>query len=139
MSRVASEIWIFEMIFVVFRLMKNIIFNKTESFIGRNTSDHACQIFCFKSNWETTYHWSFLPEINMVKIMNNLNACSAHSQFKITSSLIIKLLYCKLYKHDQCPFKINKFYMILKWVKQNCSNVSIRYGCHYFQQTLTGA
>jgi len=23
--------------------MKNIIFNKTESFVGRNTSDHACQ------------------------------------------------------------------------------------------------
>jgi len=31
--------------------MKNIIFNKTESFVGRNTSDHACQIFCSKSNW----------------------------------------------------------------------------------------
>jgi hypothetical protein len=24
--------------------MKNIIFNKTKSFIGRSTSDHACQI-----------------------------------------------------------------------------------------------
>jgi len=31
--------------------MKNIIFNKTERFGGRNTSDHACQIFCSKSNW----------------------------------------------------------------------------------------
>jgi len=43
----------FEVIFVGFRLMKNIIFNKTESFVGRNTSDHACQIFCSKSNCET--------------------------------------------------------------------------------------
>ena len=30
---------------------KNIIFNKTESFVWKNTSDHACQIFCSKSNW----------------------------------------------------------------------------------------
>jgi uncharacterized membrane protein YecN with MAPEG domain len=36
-----SEIWIFEVIFVVFRLMKNIILNKTESFVGRNTSDRV--------------------------------------------------------------------------------------------------
>ena len=28
--------------------MKNIILNK--SFVGKNTSDHACQIFCSKSN-----------------------------------------------------------------------------------------
>jgi len=28
-------------IFVVFKLM-NIIFNKTKSLVGRNTSDHAC-------------------------------------------------------------------------------------------------
>jgi hypothetical protein len=41
------------MIFVVFKLMKNIIFNKTEIFVGRNTSNHACQIFCSKSNCET--------------------------------------------------------------------------------------
>jgi hypothetical protein len=47
----ATEIWIFEVIFVDFRLMKNIIFNKTESFVGRNTCDHACQIFSSKSNW----------------------------------------------------------------------------------------
>ena len=33
--------------------MKNIIFNKTESFVGRNTSNHACQIFCSKGNCET--------------------------------------------------------------------------------------
>jgi endonuclease/exonuclease/phosphatase family metal-dependent hydrolase len=25
------------------------------------------------------YHWFFLLEITMVKIMNNLNVCSAHS------------------------------------------------------------
>jgi hypothetical protein len=35
--------------------MKNIIFNKTESFGGRNTSNHARQIFCSKSNCETVY------------------------------------------------------------------------------------
>jgi len=46
----------FEMIFVGFRLIKNIIFNKTKSFVGRNTSDHARQIFCTKSNYETVYH-----------------------------------------------------------------------------------
>ena len=74
-----SENWIFEMIFVDFRLMKNIIFNKTESFVWRNTSNHACQIFCSKSNCETMYHWFFLLEITMVKIMNNLNVCSAPS------------------------------------------------------------
>ena len=49
-SRILS---IFVVIFVIFRLMKNIIFNKTESFVGRNTSDHACQIFCTKSDCET--------------------------------------------------------------------------------------
>ena len=45
----------FEVIFVDFRLMKNIIFNKTERFVGRNTSNHACQNFIFysKSNCET--------------------------------------------------------------------------------------
>ena len=69
----------FPVIFVGFRLMKNIIFNKTKRFLGRNTSDHACQIFCFKSNCETMYHWFFLLEITVVKIMNNLNVCSAHS------------------------------------------------------------
>jgi hypothetical protein len=43
------------LIFVDFRLMKNIIFNKTERFVGRNTSNHACQNFIFysKSNCET--------------------------------------------------------------------------------------
>ena len=28
---------------------------------------------------ETMYHWFFLLEITVVKIMNNLNVCSAHS------------------------------------------------------------
>jgi hypothetical protein len=69
----------FRSVFVVFRLMKNIILNKIESFVGKNTSDHACQIFCSKSNCETMYHWFFLLEITVVKIMNNLNVCSAHS------------------------------------------------------------
>jgi hypothetical protein len=64
---------------ILHRLIKNIIFNKTEIFVGKNTLDHACQIFCSKSNGETMYHWFFLLEITVVKIMNNLNVCSAHS------------------------------------------------------------
>ena len=53
--------------------------NETESFVGRNTSNHACQIFFAKSNCETMYHWFFLLEVTVVKKMNNLNVCSAHS------------------------------------------------------------
>ena len=82
-----SEIWIFEVIFVDFRLMKNIIFNKTESFVGRDTSNHARQIICSKSTGETMYHWFFLLEITVVKIMNNLNVCSANSYFYPRSRL----------------------------------------------------
>jgi hypothetical protein len=65
--------------FIDFWLMKNIIFNKTGNFVGRNTSNHACQIFSSKGNCETMDHWFFLLEITVVKIMNNLNVCSAHS------------------------------------------------------------
>ena len=43
-----------EVIFVGLRLMKNIIFNKTDDFVG--TSDHDWQIFCSKSNCATMYH-----------------------------------------------------------------------------------
>ena len=86
-----SDIWIFEVIFVVCRLLKkNNIFNKTESFVGRNTSNHACQILCSKSNCENMYYWFFLLEITVVKKkMKNVIACSAHcylyqrSRFKI--------------------------------------------------------
>ena len=46
----------YEVIFVGFRLMKNIIFNQTKGFVGRNSSDHARQIFCSKSKCETMYH-----------------------------------------------------------------------------------
>ena len=67
-----------EPLVVVFKLTKNIIFNKTESFVGRNTSDHACQIFCSKSNCETVYQWFFLLEITVAKIMKNLKVCSTH-------------------------------------------------------------
>jgi hypothetical protein len=59
--------------------MKNIIFNETESVRGRNTSDHVCQIFCSKSNCESVYHWCFLLEISVSKLLNNLNVCSSHS------------------------------------------------------------
>ena len=110
-----SEIWILEVIFVDFRLMKNIIFNKTESFGGRNISNHACQIFCSKSYCETVYHWFFLLEITVAKIMKNLNVCSAHSylypqsQFKSTCIkhqsinesymyIIMYMLWC-MYSH----------------------------------------
>jgi len=58
----------FEVIFVDFRLTKNIFLNETESFVGRNISNHvACQIFCSKSNCETMYHWFFLLEITVLK------------------------------------------------------------------------
>ena len=80
-----SEILIFEVIFVDFRLTKNIFFNKTASFIGRNINNHACQIFCSKRNCETLYHWFFLLDITMVKKMNNLNDCSAHSYLYLRS------------------------------------------------------
>jgi hypothetical protein len=40
--------------------------------IGRNTSNHACQIFYSKSNCETMYHWFFMRKITVVKIMNDL-------------------------------------------------------------------
>ena len=78
-----SEIWIFKVIFVVFRLMKNIIFNKNERFGGGNTSNHAYYIFCSKGNCETVYHWFFLHEITVAKIMNN------HSY------LYSRFLFCK--------------------------------------------
>ena len=48
----------FEVIFVGFRLMKNIIFNKTKGFVGRNTDDHACQIFCTKNNYNNNNIYS---------------------------------------------------------------------------------
>ena len=89
-----SEIWIFEVFFVVFILMKIIIFNKTENFVGRNTCDHACQICCPKSNCETMYHWFFLLEITVVRIIDNLNVCFVHSylypRFRFKSVLFSK-------------------------------------------------
>ena len=45
-----SEIWIFEEHFLI-----------RQTFVGRNTSNHACQIFWSKSNCETMYHWFFPP------------------------------------------------------------------------------
>jgi len=75
-------------------------FDKTESFVGKNTSNHACQIFCSKSNCETIYHWCFLLEITVVKIMNNLNVCSAQSylyprsRFKSYYEVDLFCLYC---------------------------------------------
>jgi hypothetical protein len=68
-----SEIWIFEVIFVEFRLMKNIILNKTESFVTMPVKYFAPKVT------ETMYHWFFLLKITVVKIMNNLNVYSAHS------------------------------------------------------------
>jgi hypothetical protein len=58
------------------------------------------KIFCSKSNCETMYHWFFLLEITVVKIMNNLNFCSTHSylypwsRFKQeVNTLFIQVLY----------------------------------------------
>jgi hypothetical protein len=39
--------YIFVISYICLSLQKNIIFNKTERFVWMNTSDHACQIFCF--------------------------------------------------------------------------------------------
>jgi hypothetical protein len=43
---------------------RKLLFNKTESFVGKNTSDHSCQIFCSKSNSEAMYHWFSPPRDN---------------------------------------------------------------------------
>jgi len=56
--------------------MKNIIFNKTEGFVERNTSNHACQISCSKSNWNYVSLIFPLPD-HVFKIMNKMNVCSA--------------------------------------------------------------
>ena len=74
-----TKIRIFEVFFVVFIPIKNIIFNKTENIIRRNTSDHGCQISCSKSNCETMYNWFYIFETTVVRIMNNLNVCSAYN------------------------------------------------------------
>ena len=79
-----------------FEFSKNIIFNQTDSFVGRNTCEYACQIFCSKSNCETMYHRFFLLEITVVKIMNNLNVCSAHSylfpRYQFNETLLYQLV-----------------------------------------------
>ena len=90
------------LICVAFRLMKNIIFNKIESFVGRTTSDHACQMFCSKCNCETMHHWCFLLEITVVKILNNLNVFSAH---------------CYLYPRS--PFKPKQKPNVTIWRKEH--------------------
>ena len=84
------------------------VFNKTKRFVGRNTSDYACQIFCSKSNSETMYHWFFLLEITVVKIMNNLNACSAHS-----------------YLYPRSRFKEKEHVQIISDLQWNMSSVSV--------------
>jgi hypothetical protein len=110
-----SEIWIVEVIFVVFRLMKNTIFNKTERFVGRNISNHACHIFWSKGNCETMYHWVFLLEITVVKIMNNLNVCSAHSYLYLRSWF----KHIMLYNNDKRKFAIRSvLYLGVRCVKR---------------------
>ena len=71
----------FEEIFVCFRLMKNIIFNKTKSFVGRNTSDHACQIFCSKSNGK--YVSLIFPPRDNRGQNNEQSECLLHPQLFI--------------------------------------------------------
>jgi hypothetical protein len=88
--------------FVAFRLMKNIIFNKIESFVERKTSEYACQMFCSKCNCETMHHWCVLLEITVVKILNNLNVFSAH---------------CYLYPRS--PFKPKQKPNVTIWRKEH--------------------
>jgi hypothetical protein len=78
---------IFEVIFVVFRLMKNIIFNKTESFVGRNTSNHACQIFCSKSR-----------AVKLCRILKISEVCLGHIGHVTYSFININKSMCSLYK-----------------------------------------
>jgi hypothetical protein len=48
----------------------------TVSYVGRNTSNNACQLFSSKGNCETMHHWwFFLLEKTVVKIMTNLRKC----------------------------------------------------------------
>ena len=75
--------------FVIFRLVKNIIFNKREEHL----SDHTCRIFCTNSYCETMHHWFFLLEISVAKIMTNLNVCSAHSYLFPWSRFNVKNCY----------------------------------------------
>jgi len=102
--------------------MKTIIFNKTESFIGRNTSDHACQICCSKSICETMYHWFFLLKITVAKIMNNLNVFSAHSylyprsRFKGNLYIIITV-----YKGQPHPPSMNSAYNFNLYIRAHFS------------------
>jgi hypothetical protein len=81
-SPLKGNFTIFEVIFVDFRLMKNICLNETESFVGRNISNHACQIFFAKSNCETMYHWFVLLEVTVVK-KNEQSKCLLRPQLLI--------------------------------------------------------
>ena len=93
-----------------------IIWNLTVIAVGRNTSNHACQICFSKSNCETMYHWFFLLEITVVKIMNNLNVCSAHSYLYPRSRFKIISVYA-------VTFEMSYWFMLL-FINKRPNNVS---------------
>ena len=95
--------------------MNNIIFNKTESFGGRNISGHACQIYFSKGNCESVYHWFFLLEITVSKLLNYLNVCSSHSylyprsRFKNISMYLITLFIFRCHNVNWDEHRLQQF------------------------------
>ena len=79
------------MIFVDFRLVKNIIINKTGNFVERNTSNHACQIFCSKSNCEMYVSLMFPPQDNRGQ-NNEQSECLLRPQLYPRSRFTLALL-----------------------------------------------
>jgi hypothetical protein len=76
---------------VVFRLMKNIIFNKTKSFVEMNTSDHACQIldcslFWIWFAWEEKNQWYIVSQLLLEQ-----NIWQAWSLVFISTKLLVLL------------------------------------------------
>ena len=86
------------MILVVFRLIKNIIFIKTESFLGRNTSDHACHvslIFAPRDNRGQINEQSeclFRPQLCIPTVPVEPNICMSPCFYLLM--VIIDVLYC---------------------------------------------
>ena len=62
----------FEVIFVGFGLMRSIVFNKTEGFVGRSTGGRVCQVFCSGSGCGAVYRWFLLLEIAVVGVVSGL-------------------------------------------------------------------
>ena len=101
---------------------------KTERILGRNTCDHACQIFGSKGNCQTMYRWFFLLEITVVKIMNNLNfapptAIYTHgpglNAFYQMINFNISQWKCRL---QNCYSRVNwsQYVREFNWVRSHC-------------------